>query len=233
MPYFILGGLLISIHWILFFHAIKISSVSVTLSVLSSASLMTSLLEPLFYKRRILPYEVFFGVFVVLGLSMIFKAEQDASLGIYIALLSTLLSVLFTLLNGKLIEHYEATTISFYQLLMGSLALSIWMIFTMDIPKDFFVFENYDALWMFLLASICTAYAFIASVEIMKELSPYTIMISLNMEPVYAILFSIYIFGEKEIMSFNFYIGVMIILVSVIGNGIYKARKSKKTSSNS
>jgi drug/metabolite transporter (DMT)-like permease len=232
MPYFILGGLLISIHWILFFHAIKISSVSVTLSVLSSASLMTSLLEPLFYKRRIRPYEVFFGAFVVLGLSMIFKAEQDASLGIYIALLSTLLSVLFTLLNGKLIEHYEATTISFYQLLMGSLALSIWMIFTMEIPEDFFVFENYDALWMFLLASICTAYAFIASVEIMKELSPYTIMISLNMEPVYAILFSIYIFGEKEIMSFNFYIGVMIILVSVIGNGIYKARKSKKTSSN-
>ena len=164
---------------------------------------------------------------------MIFKAEQDASLGIYIALLSTLLSVLFTLLNGKLIEHHEATTISFYQLLMGSLALSIWMIFTMEIPEDFFVFENYDALWMFLLASICTAYAFIASVEIMKELSPYTIMISLNMEPVYAILFSIYIFGEKEIMSFNFYIGVMIILVSVIGNGIYKARKSKKTSSNS
>jgi len=164
---------------------------------------------------------------------MIFKAEQDASLGIYIALLSTLLSVLFTLLNGKLIEHYESTTISFYQLLMGSLALSLWLIFTMEIPEDLFVFEKYDALWMFLLASICTAYAFIASVEIMKELSPYTIMISLNMEPIYAILFSIYIFGEKEIMSFNFYIGVLIILVSVIGNGIYKARKSKKTSSNS
>ena len=233
MPYFILGGLLISIHWILFFHAIKISSVSVTLSVLSSASLMTSLLEPLFYKRRIRPYEVFFGAFVVLGLSMVFKAEQDASLGIYIALLSTLLSVLFTLINGKLIEHYEATTISFYQLLMGSLALSLWLIFTMEIPEDLFVFEKYDALWMILLASICTAYAFIASVEIMKELSPYTIMISLNMEPIYAILFSIYIFGEKEIMSFNFYIGVLIILVSVIGNGIYKARKSKKTSSNS
>ena len=103
----------------------------------------------------------------------------------------------------------------------------------MEIPEDLFVFEKYDALWMFLLASICTAYAFIASVEIMKELSPYTIMISLNMEPIYAILFSIYIFGEKEIMSFNFYIGVLIILVSVIGNGIYKARKSKKTSSNS
>jgi len=49
------------------------------------------------------------------------------------------------------------------------------------------------------------------------------------MEPVYAILFSIYIFGEKEIMSVNFYLGVLIILISVLGNGIYKARKLKKT----
>lgn len=227
--YFALGGLLISVHWILFFHAIKISSVSVTLSVLSSASLMTSFLEPLFYKRKIRIYEVFFGVSVVIGLSVIFKAEQDSSIGIYVALLSTLLSVLFTLLNGKLIEHYHATSISFYQLLSGSFFLSIWLIFILEIPTDFFVLKGYDPLWIFLLASVCTAYAFIVSVEIMKQLSPYTIMISLNMEPVYAILFSIYIFGEKEIMSVNFYFGVLIILVSVLGNGIYKARKLKKT----
>ena len=226
---FALGGLLISVHWILFFHAIKISSVSVTLSVLSSASLMTSFLEPLFYKRKIRMYEVFFGVFVVIGLSVIFKAEQDSSIGIYVALLSTLLSVLFTLLNGKLIEYYQATSISFYQLLSGSFFLSIWLIFILDIPTDFFVLKGYDPLWIFLLASFCTAYAFIASVEIMKQISPYTIMISLNMEPVYAILFSIYIFGEKEIMSMNFYLGVLIILISVLGNGIYKARKLKKT----
>jgi drug/metabolite transporter (DMT)-like permease len=229
LVYFALGGLLISVHWILFFHAIKISSVSVTLSVLSSASLMTSFLEPLFYKRKIRIYEVFFGVFVVIGLSVIFKAEQDSSIGIYVALLSTLLSVLFTLLNGKLIEYYQATSISFYQLLSGSFFLSIWLIFILDIPTDFFVLKGYDPLWIFLLASFCTAYAFIASVEIMKQISPYTIMISLNMEPVYAILFSIYIFGEKEIMSVNFYLGVLIILISVLGNGIYKARKLKKT----
>ena len=229
LVYFALGGLLISVHWILFFHAIQISSISVTLSVLSSASLMTSFLEPLFYKRKIRMYEVFFGVFVVIGLSVIFKAEQDSSIGIYVALLSTLLSVLFTLLNGKLIEYYQATSISFYQLLSGSFFLSIWLIFILDIPTDFFVLKGYDPLWIFLLASFCTAYAFIASVEIMKQISPYTIMISLNMEPVYAILFSIYIFGEKEIMSVNFYLGVLIILISVLGNGIYKARKLKKT----
>jgi drug/metabolite transporter (DMT)-like permease len=136
---------------------------------------------------------------------------------------------LFTLLNGKLIEHYQSSSISFYQLLFGTLFLSLWLIFVLEIPSNFFVLKGYDPLWIFLLASICTAYAFIASVEIMKQLSPYTIMISLNMEPIYAILFSIYIFGEKEIMSVNFYFGVLIILVSVIGNGIYKARKLKKT----
>jgi drug/metabolite transporter (DMT)-like permease len=73
--------LLISVHWILFFYAIKISSVSITLSVLSSASLMTSFLEPIFYKRKIRGYEVFFGALVILGLGLIFRAERDSSLG--------------------------------------------------------------------------------------------------------------------------------------------------------
>ncbi len=233
MFYFALGGFLISLHWVLFFYAIKISSVSITLSVLSSASLMTSFLEPLFYKRKIKYYEVFFGLFVVVGLGIIFKAEQDFSYGIYIALLSTVLSVLFTLINGKLIKKYQASSISFYELSFGGVFLSLWLIFITGIPSDIFVFRGYDGLWIFLLASICTAYATIASVYIMKQLTPYTIMISLNMEPIYAILFSIYIFGEKEIMGFDFYIGVCIILISVIGNGIYKNRKSKKSSFNS
>lgn len=224
---FLLGGVLISVHWILFFYAIKISSISVTLSVLSSASLMTSFLEPLFYKRKIKTYEVFFGCLVILGLGLIFDAESDQYLGILVALACTLLSVLFTLLNGKLISHYPAKTISFYQLVFGAGVMSIWMMIY-GLPDGFFQVNKEDWLWLFLLSSICTAYAFIASVDIMKHITPYTLMISLNMEPIYAILFSLLIFGEKELMHVNFYLGVLIILLSVIGNGMYKLRNKKK-----
>ena len=228
LKYYILGGVLISVHWVLFFYAIKISSISLTLSILSSASLITSILEPIFYKRRFRSYEVFFGLFVILGLYLIFGVQQENLMGIIAALACTLLSVLFSLLNGKLIKAYPANNISFYQLLTGALVMSFAMAFTLETPAILFELSWEDWLWLFLLSSVCTAYATIASVVILKHITPFTMMISLNLEPIYAIVFSLLIFGEKELMSPQFYLGVLIILGGVIGNGIYKRQAQKK-----
>jgi len=228
LKYYALGGILISVHWVLFFYAIKISSISLTLSILSSASLMTSILEPIFYKRSFRKYEIFFGLFVILGLYLIFGVQKENLLGIIAALACTLLSVLFSLLNGKLIEQYPANNISFYQLLIGALVMSAAMAFSLETPAILFDLSWGDWLWIFLLSSVCTAYATIASVVILKHVTPFTMMISLNLEPVYAIVFSLLIFGEKELMSTQFYIGVLIILAGVIGNGIYKRQAKKK-----
>ena len=226
--YYALGGVLISVHWVLFFYAIKISSISLTLSILSSASLMTSILEPILYKRPFRRYEVFFGLFVILGLYLIFGVQKENFWGIIAALACTLLSVLFSLLNGKLIEKYPANNISFYQLLIGAAVMSFALVVTIDTPQILLELSWEDWLWLFLLSSICTAYATIASVVILKHVTPFTMMISLNLEPVYAIVFSLLIFGEKELMSTQFYIGVLIILSGVIGNGIYKRQAQKK-----
>lgn len=232
LKYYVLGGLLISVHWVLFFYAIKISSISLTLSILSSASLMTSILEPIFYKRPFRLYEIFFGLIVIFGLYLIFGVQKENLEGIIVALFCTLLSVLFSLLNGKLIQHYPANNISFYQLLTGALVLSIALLFTLEDPAPLVKLSWDDWLWLFLLSSVCTAYATIGSVVVLKHVTPFTMMISLNLEPVYGILFSLWIFGEKELMSTQFYLGVLIILAGVIGNGIYK-RQHKKNSPHS
>lgn len=224
---YLFGGILISLHWLLFFYAIKISSISLTLSILSSASLMTSFLEPLFYKRPLRLYEVFFGLFVIFGLYLIFGVQKDNMLGIVTALLCTLLSVLFSLLNGKLIQHYPANSISFYQLLTGGLIFTIVLLLTNSSLERFRQLTYDDWLWLVLLATVCTAYATIASVNILKHVTPFTMMISLNLEPVYGIVFSLLIFGEKELMSVQFYVGVVVILGGVIGNGIYKRQREK------
>ncbi|MEN8769183.1 MAG: EamA family transporter [Candidatus Arcticimaribacter sp.] len=226
--YYALGGLLISVHWVLFFYAIKISSISLTLSILSSASLMTSVLEPILYKRPFRRYEVFFGLFVILGLYLIFGVQKENLWGIIAALSCTLLSVLFSLLNGKLIQKYPANNISFYQLFVGAIVMSFALGVTIDSPEVLFDLSWQDWLWIFLLSSVCTAYATIASVVVLKHVTPFTMMISLNLEPVYAIVFSLLIFGEKELMSTQFYIGVLIILGGVVGNGLYKRQAQKK-----
>lgn len=228
MRYFVAGGLMIASHWILFFYAIKISSISLTLSILSSASLMTSILEPFIYKRPFRRYEFFFGGVVIVGLYLIFGVQNEHIFAIIVALVSTLLSVLFSLLNGKLITKYPAKTISFYQLLSGALFSSVILLFTLDDPSRLIGLQADDWLWLFLLASVCTAYATIGSVVVLKNITPFTFMISLNLEPIYAICFSLMIFGEKERMSPQFYLGTAIILFGVIGNTFYKRLRQKK-----
>ena len=76
-----------------------------------------------------------------------------------------------------------------------------------------------------ILSSVCTAYAFIESTAVMKFLSPYTVMLTINLEPIYGIILAVLIFKEKEQMSSGFYIGAAIILTTVILNGIIKSRQ--------
>jgi len=222
--YFFSGGLLITIHWILFFHAIKISSISITVSMLSTGAFMTSIIEPIIYKKKVLLYEFLLGLLVIIGVFIIFDSEKESIYGIITGLFSAFFSVLFTLFNSNLIniKKYKPNTTSFYELFFGSIILSLWMSYNQMFHDDFFNLNNLDMLWLFILSSVCTAYAFIYSIKVMKHISPYTLMISWNLEPVYAIILSLIIFKEKEILSSNFYIGVSIIIISVFLNGFFK-----------
>lgn len=222
------AGLIIALHWLTFFKAIKVSNVSVTLACLSTGAFFTSILEPIFYNRKIIWYEVLFGLLVVSGLYIIFNVEGDYWLGIVLALTSAILSALFTVINGKFAKEYNASTVSFYELLGGVLFLSIYMFFDSVFTKEFFILSLSDLGWLFILASVCTAYAFIASVAVMKHLSPYTVMLTINLEPIYGIILAILVFQEKEKMNPQFYIGAAIILMTVILNGIIKNVEKKK-----
>jgi len=220
-------GVLISLHWITFFKAIKVSNVSITLSVLSLGAFLTSFLEPLFYERKIIPYEVFLGVFVVFGTSLIFKSQYYYIEGIFYALISVFLSVIFGLINGKLIKQASPLVISIYELLGGVILTTLILIFIGDFSFDFFNISKVDWFWLLLLGSVCTAYAFVISVKVLKHLTPYSLMISINMEPVYGIILAIIILNENTVLSTEFYIGFILIFISVILNGIIKLRQNK------
>ena len=222
---FFIGGLLISIHWYLFFYSIKISSISLTLSILSTASLMTSFLEPIFYKRPFRIHELVFGLIAVVGLVLIFGIQYENYFAILISLICTLLSVLFSILNGYLIKNHSSFQICFYEILFGLIITSFIILFS-DIQFPLLISIKFtDWIYIFILGSLCTAYAFVASTYILKFISPYTMMMSLNLEPIYGIIFSLIIFGEKEYMSIQFYIGAGIIFLGVIGNILYKYKK--------
>ncbi|MBT3873133.1 MAG: DMT family transporter [Flavobacteriaceae bacterium] len=218
-------GLIIALHWLAFFSAVKVSNVSITLAMMSTGAFFASFLEPVFFKRKIISYEVIFGLIVIIGLYIIFKVESEYLSGILLALLASFLGALFSIFNGMMVKSHNASVISFYELLFGLLFITIYILFTDGFDDTFFKLSVSDWTYLIILASICTAYAFIASVHVMKWISPYTVMLTTNMEPIYGILLALLILGEKEYMSPTFYVGAIIILITVVLNGIIKTRK--------
>lgn len=225
---FVGAGAVIALHWVTFFAAIKVSNVSVTLACISTGAFFTSILEPILYKRKIIGYEIFFGLLAVLGLYVIFSVEADYTLGIILALTSAFLSALFSVINGKFAKKYDAGIISVYELSAGVALISVYLLFSGSFTSEFFQLSISDILYLFILASFCTAYAFMSSVRVMRFLSPYTVMLTINLEPVYGVVLAYFVLGDSEKMSGQFYLGATIILATVIANGILKNRKKRK-----
>ena len=223
------AGVIIALHWVTFFKAIKVSNVSIALVTMSTGALFTAFLEPIWYGRKIIWYEVVFGLMVVFGLYLIFNVSTSYSLGMGLALISALLGAIFTLINGQLIKTNKPSTISFYELMSGALFISIYLAINGSFNKDFFMLPFSDWFFIFILASVCTAYAFIAAIRVMRFISPYTVMLTTNLEPVYGIFLALLIFGQSEKMSPLFYVGALIIIATIIANGIIKNRGRSNT----
>ncbi len=224
-----IAGVIIALHWITFFGAIKVSNISITLSMFSTGAFFASLIEPLIYKRKIIGYEICFGIIVIIGVSIIMQTEMAQIDGIILAIVSAFLSALFSVLNGSFIKHHTATVISFYEFLSGVLFVTLYILcFGQGFSASFFKISMADFSYLFLLAAVCTAYAFIASIYVLRYISPYTLVLTYNLEPVYGIMLAVWLFPEKEQMSSSFYLGATIILSSVLLNGLIKNRRSFK-----
>ena len=225
-------GVLIALHWVFFFHAVKVSNVSVTLSVMSAGALVTALVEPIFYKRSFVWYEFVLGLIVVVALGLIMQTEYHYIEGMMFAFIAILLSVAFTLINGKAIHKSDARVMSVYQLGAGAVCMSMILLMQGKLTVELFSISKTDILWISILVIVCTAYAFVVSIAVMRHLTPFSLMLAINMEPVYGILFGILIFGSDEKMGLTFYIGTLLILLSVLTNGFLKLKKKMSSSTN-
>ena len=220
---FLIAGIIIALHWITFFASIKVSNISIALAMFSTGAFFAALIEPVFYKRKISLYEIFLGIIVVLGVYLIIDSEIEYLTGILLGISSAFFSSLFAVINGRFVENYRASVISFYEFIGGVLFISCYLLFAKEgFNNDFFILKSSDWIYLLILASVCTAYAFIGSVHVMKLISPYTVVLTYNLEPIYGIILAILFFGQSEIMSANFYFGAILIIATVLVNGLIK-----------
>lgn len=226
--YYFIGGIIIAIHWIAFFYAIKISNVSITLATLATGAFFASVLEPLFFKTKIKAYEIILSVLTFIGIAIIFKVESEFSLGIIIALIAAFLSALFTVINADFIKENDASVISFYELLFATFFMTVVALFQSDFDLSYFNIPEQDWIYIFILGSICTAYALTASTKLLKKISPFTMILTVNLEPVYGIILALLVFGNDEKMETSFYYGAILIFIGVIFNSVIKLKKNDK-----
>jgi drug/metabolite transporter (DMT)-like permease len=219
-------GLLVGIHWICFYGAVKVSNVSVTLACFATGTLFTSLLEPLFYKRKILFYEILFGVVVMGALLMIFRVETryfwGILLGIGAALTSSLMAVVNSIMSRK---GLKAEMISVWEMIGCWVCISGFLFVMEPETATFMNISTQDWIYMVIFAIFCTTIPFIIGVAILKNVSPYTMSLTLNLETIYGILFAYFIFNNSEHMSVTFYIGAAVILGTVVMDAYMKREK--------
>lgn len=225
-----LTGLLIGAHWILFFAAIKAANVSITVICLSLSPFIVAFIEPWAFGRTVRPYEVIFGLLAVLGLGLIFRVEQGYRTGFLLALGAAGLASIFVVINAVLVRQHAAAVISFYELLGALAGLSCYL-FLRNTTAAAFALSGADMVWLMMLGLVCTAFAHIAAIEVMRVLSPYTVTLTVNLEPVYGILLALIIFGDTEYMSLGFYGGAGLVMLTILANALIKRKlaRSHKT----
>ncbi|MCE1199132.1 MAG: DMT family transporter [Marinilabiliales bacterium] len=222
-------GLIIALHWVTFFGAIKLSNISVALGCFATTTLFTSFLEPFFFRKRINWIEVLTGLLILAGLYLIFRFETRYAAGMAVALFSAFLAGLFTVLNRKLVARHKAVIISFYEMIGGMSGLTVLLlIMGFADGRNLLTPSWSDLFYLFLLGTLCTAFAHTIQVAVMKHLTAYNVTLTINLEPVYGILMAFFFFGESERMTTGFYLGTLIILASVFGYPISAYYRQKK-----
>jgi len=218
-------GALVTFHWLCFFESIKVSTVSVAVVCLATSSLFSALIEPFFFKRKFLFYEVIMGVLVVVALAFIMGTETKYFWGYFYGIMAALLATLFTLFNAKYINKVGAAKITMIEMLSGVIIISCILFFQQDYTIFTTKISITDLTYLVILGTICTALVFVWLTEIMRHITPYSLIMAINLEPVYSIIFALIIFGDNELMSSSFYLGSCVIIGIVFLDGYLKNRQ--------
>lgn len=217
-------GVLTAIHWILFFASIKLSTVSVAVSIMASTALWVALFEPLVTKRKILASEIILGVMVIIGLMIIFSFETKYILGLSVALISAMFAAVFSTFNAQMVKRIDSVNLGFYEMSSATIVVGAYLLLKGDMS---FAISSNDILWLLVLGIVATAFAFVISIEVMKELSPFTVGLTINLEPIYTIILALIIFGSDEKMTWGFYVGTAILILAIFLDTLVRRRAKK------
>ena len=213
-------GALLGLHWMLFYGSIKASNVSIGVICFSLIGFFTALFEPIVNRRRLSWTELLFSLITVLGVLCIFSFDARYRYGIMIGIVSSAVCALYAICNKKVSVGVRSRTVLMYQMSGGLVLVSgIIPIYLMFFPSSqpVVVIPDGNNLWFMLChALFCTVGMYLLQIQALKRLSAFTVNLTYNLEPCYTIILAFLVFGEGREINFSFYIGIVLILLSVL-----------------
>lgn len=207
-----LVGTFIGLHWLCFYGAIKVAGIATAVISLSTVTFFTALIEPIVFRRRIAPAELAIGVIVVVAAALLIQVELHATpFGLALGLGSALLAAIFGVLNGKLAHDERPERLMLYELAAALVVVSAFVPFQLVVPS------SADLGWLAILAVACTVIPQVWIIYVLRTLSPFTVAVTVNLEPVYALLLAALLFHET--LSLRFYVAAGALFALVIING--------------
>ncbi|HNE50725.1 MAG TPA: DMT family transporter [Chitinophagales bacterium] len=222
-------GILLTIHWLLWYGSIKYANASVAVSCIACISFFVSILEPILLKKPFDSSNLFLGIMVIPGILLINQSlELNYKIGFLLGILSAVFAALFTIYNKKYTQHISPSLITFIQMLSGLLFLTVLLPFYMQWQPNNFHFPNQkDFILLLILALGCTVIPYNLFLRTLKVTDAFTTTLINNLEPVYGIVLAAILLGESKELNWKFYVGTAIILSAVFAHAFLTHRRQK------
>ena len=225
-------GVLVGIHWLCFYGAIKLSNASVAVATMATTSFFSALVEPTLNRQKIKGYELALGLFILPGMALIAgNLNWDMRLGFGVGILGAFLAAVFSSLNKKMIDNQPPPPLvmSFTALAGGVAVCSLVLPFLVwQVPETALLPSTWDWVWLLVLAWVCTLLPYYLTLLAMRYISAFATNLTINLEPVYGVLLAALFFREDKDLNPAFYLGVLMILLAVFSHPFLKARFEKE-----
>ena len=218
-------GMLLCLHWVFFYASIKASNVSIGVVCFSLVGFFTALFEPIINKHRFSAREFLFSLLTILGIYLIFQFDARYRLGIALGVVSSALYAMFAIANQRVGKHYEAKNMLLWEMVGGLIGLTCLIpLYNVFIPVGRLYPVGMDYPYLAFMVVVCTIGLCLLQIIVLQKIPAFTVNLTYNLEPVYSIILSMFIFSEYKELNFSFYLGIALIILSVVLQTVFSIR---------
>jgi drug/metabolite transporter (DMT)-like permease len=221
-------GILITLSWVFFYAGIKYSNISIGVVCYCVTSFFTAILEPLINKKQFRLSEFLLSGLTIVGIGLIFHFDTSYRLGIALGVISPIFYTLYSIYNKRLAGRYDSKLINYYQMIGGSVGLGVLLpVYLYFFPTETIIPDLKNTLYLVMLSLFCTVLVYVSLTEALKKISAFTANLSMNLEPIYAIIVAFLFFGEGKEVNVSFYVGLFLVILSVVLQTLFSVRNGR------